>query len=384
MAQHGSGVFKPTIGSKTVQLEDKTASHPLGTGAPRPSVCCSTLDTLGLVKSFSYYVCILAPNPPDASSKSTLVKTRKTHTKSRGAVVSASEESRKLSPGTREPHDSAGVRRIERFFLVLGLCAFACNSQLNRQFGFEDMELWHHYIKYTFEATSVMFGGKPELGLSCDYLLHGMLATAAIHLAYLQPENRAKYNLLSRQHQDLALGPFQRAMTAITDENADNLFAYGTLLMVCSLASSESIPPSGSNEPSSGIADWVIFVRGCRSISVAAKSDIGGLPIKEWNQNMVQIQCTEENAAKLSPEEARSFDRIETLLTTLPSISSMDDDEEVTALLTCNGETTPDIRIYCLRLQRHFDGCPENPLSQVTAREAFQAIISNFVAFLGD
>lgn len=143
------------------------------------------------------------------------------------------------------------------------------------------MELWLHYIKYTSEATSVTFGGKSELGLSCDYLLHGMLATAAIHLAYLKPEHRAKYNQLSRQHQDLALGPFQRAMTSLTNDNVDCLFAYSTLLVVCSLASSESIPPQGSSEPSSRIADWVIFVRGCRSISVAAQSDIGGLPIKE-------------------------------------------------------------------------------------------------------
>lgn len=51
------------------------------------------------------------------------------------------------------------------------------------------MELWLHYIKYTSEATSVMFGGKSDLGLSCNYLLHGMLATAAIYLAYLKPEH---------------------------------------------------------------------------------------------------------------------------------------------------------------------------------------------------
>lgn len=56
------------------------------------------------------------------------------------------------------------------------------------RFGTDDMELWLHYIKYTSEATSVMFGGKSDLGLSCNYLLHGMLATAAIYLAYLKPE----------------------------------------------------------------------------------------------------------------------------------------------------------------------------------------------------
>ncbi|KAK0118392.1 hypothetical protein ONS95_012681 [Cadophora gregata] len=143
------------------------------------------------------------------------------------------------------------------------------------------MELWLHYIKYTSEATSVVCGGKPELGLSCDYLLHGMLATAASHLAYLKPDHRAKYNLLSRQHQDLALGPFQQAMESITEENASFVFSYGILLVVGSLSSSEIIPTQRGNEPSSRIADWVICIRGCRSVCLVAKSDIGGFPINE-------------------------------------------------------------------------------------------------------
>lgn len=60
-------------------------------------------------------------------------------------------------------------------------------------------------IKETSEVTSVLFYRTFELGLVCGYLLHGMLAAAALHLAYLQPGNQAKHNILPRQHQHLAL-----------------------------------------------------------------------------------------------------------------------------------------------------------------------------------
>lgn len=200
------------------------------------------------------------------------------------------------------------------------------SSQIGR-FGIEDMELWHHYIKHTSEATSVMFGGRPELGLSCDYLLHGMLATAAIHLGYLHPEHRQRYNLLSRQHIDLALGPFQRAMASISDENIIYLFTYSTLLVVCSLAASQGAHTYGGSEPSSGIADWVICVRGCRSITAAANFDIGGLPIGPWIEHMVKVPCTPGNTYKLSPEEEGSFSRIESLLATAPLATDLPSNE---------------------------------------------------------
>lgn len=48
---------------------------------------------------------------------------------------------------------------------------------------------------------------------------------------------------------------------------------------------------------------------------------------------MVQVQCTPDNTATLSPEEESSLSRIETLLTMLPSVSLLNDDSEVTACL---------------------------------------------------
>ncbi|KAG4436268.1 hypothetical protein IFR05_008250 [Cadophora sp. M221] len=160
-----------------------------------------------------------------------------------------------------------------------------------------------------------------------------MLATAAIHLGYLQPEHRKKYNLLSRQHLDLALGPFQRAMASVTEENIVFLFTYSTLLVVCSLAAAQGAHTYGGSETSSGIADWVICVRGCRSITATASSDIGGLPIRQWIDNMVHVPCTPENASKLSPEEEGSFSRIEDLLATLPLATDLPGNEEVAAYL---------------------------------------------------
>jgi hypothetical protein len=104
----------------------------------------------------------------------------------------------------------------------------------------------------------------PKIALSCNYLIHGMMSIAALHLAHLHPDQREKYQLFSIQHQNVAPGPFQIAVSNITTENCDQVFRFSLLLMVSHFASFRApeffFPPklTGNN----GLSDWVIWHRG--------------------------------------------------------------------------------------------------------------------------
>lgn len=109
----------------------------------------------------------------------------------------------------------------------------------------------------------------PKLALSCDYLAHAIMCLGALHLAYLNPEERPKYEYLAAQHQDLALAPFRRAVVQVTPENCNQVFAFSTFLITAQFAPSRSnkvIYPPLSVSLYNGPANWIVCHRACESI----------------------------------------------------------------------------------------------------------------------
>src|ERR1700691_3252940 len=52
-------------------------------------------------------------------------------------------------------------------------------------FDMEDMNLWHHFTRHTAATISIPWQDElPAIALTCDYLIHGILAMGALHLAY--------------------------------------------------------------------------------------------------------------------------------------------------------------------------------------------------------
>jgi hypothetical protein len=151
------------------------------------------------------------------------------------------------------------------------------------QFGMDDMALWHQFITATAATISSHWGKElPLLAFNCDYLLHGILATAALHLAYLNPDQRDRYNYQSAHHQDLALGPFRQAMSEITPENCNQVFAFSILLMVSNYASFwcvDYLRPLTPVTGYTGLSNWIVCLRGCSSIFQQARSHIMSGPL---------------------------------------------------------------------------------------------------------
>jgi hypothetical protein len=70
------------------------------------------------------------------------------------------------------------------------------------------------------------------------FLMHGLLAISAMHLADKDPDSTADYLPLSIHHQNLAISSFRNALTRITEENCHAVFAQAAVVsMSCKLFS---------------------------------------------------------------------------------------------------------------------------------------------------
>ena len=78
----------------------------------------------------------------------------------------------------------------------------------------------------TFQRTLQQHG--VQLGLRSDYLLHAILAVTASHLQYLDP-TKAELELIYGFHNSLSLRLYREKLNHIQPEDADALFACGTI-----------------------------------------------------------------------------------------------------------------------------------------------------------
>lgn len=77
----------------------------------------------------------------------------------------------------------------------------------------------------------------PQLGFTYPYLLRGILAFSAFHLAHIKPAQRQKYRLLAMSHQNLAARGIREALAdQITASNCGALYLASTFLVVTKFA----------------------------------------------------------------------------------------------------------------------------------------------------
>lgn len=109
----------------------------------------------------------------------------------------------------------------------------------------KDIELLHFYTT----TTSLTLSNRPELqriwqnvvpqiAFTHDFLLHGILAFSALHLARSQPERRSLLHAEATVHHDIALRGFRSAMSNITPQNCDACLAFSTIIAAYAWASS--------------------------------------------------------------------------------------------------------------------------------------------------
>ena len=109
----------------------------------------------------------------------------------------------------------------------------------------DEMFLLHHFTATTYAVLDVCTNSETQriwqhnvvrIGLQHPFLLRGILAVSAAHLAYLSPNTKSKYLLQSSAHVDVALMEFRRQLLCMEESHVLPLFPLASLLVVQSLA----------------------------------------------------------------------------------------------------------------------------------------------------
>jgi hypothetical protein len=126
---------------------------------------------------------------------------------------------------------------------------------LEKRFDLLDLELIQHYSTRTYMTMSSRLASHAVWrdtifaeGLRHDYLLHGLMATAALHKATLQPKSSdayAEYSKVALAHQNIALAGFIPEVSKPNRENGIAIFSVSLLLTIWAFASKRL--PEGLN-----------------------------------------------------------------------------------------------------------------------------------------
>ncbi|KAJ5375158.1 Protein of unknown function DUF3468 [Penicillium concentricum] len=138
----------------------------------------------------------------------------------------------------------------------------------------ENTHLFDHYLNYTYKTISCGSDTDsafriivPELAAQFPFLLHGMLACSALHLASSNPQNQRSYMLQAIRHQDQALPAFHLATMQVDTNNSQAILAYAFFLVVYGLSSEsedEILFLGNDREASSPSSNWISLLRnGC-------------------------------------------------------------------------------------------------------------------------
>ena len=138
--------------------------------------------------------------------------------------------------------------------------------------------LWRDYI--------------PKQALRYTYLMHGLLALSALHLAYVNRDEadvRGRYLTLADKHQGIAVTELRNELSkTLEPESADALFALAAVISVSSMARSCAVP-AVMEVPGAltvdDIAELLVLTRGIR--------DIIGQTIEYIKQGPMTGTCSE-------------------------------------------------------------------------------------------
>lgn len=111
----------------------------------------------------------------------------------------------------------------------------------------------HHYATSTYITLSngtaqhnVWQHIVPQEALQHAFLMHGILAVSALHLAHLRPSYSQYYTDVSMHHYTSAVEQFRTILEEITPTNAAAVFIFSSLLACVSFAIPQELPETAA------------------------------------------------------------------------------------------------------------------------------------------
>lgn len=145
-----------------------------------------------------------------------------------------------------------------------------------------DLELLHHYVTstaFTLHTDPVMKGlwrtNAPQIGFKHDFVMRGMLALSALHVARFKPEKRDFYIAYASQQHNAGLRTATAVLSQITDDNCAAAYLFSAFTLFFILAS----PRKGGDFivlDQRGISDRLRFFRGTSFIIDSSEATLIG------------------------------------------------------------------------------------------------------------
>ncbi|KAI9648419.1 hypothetical protein NHQ30_003053 [Ciborinia camelliae] len=175
-------------------------------------------------------------------------------------------------------------------------------------FSILDMELLHYYTMYgVFDFVDFASGQElfrttvVELAFKFPFLMHEILALAALQLSHVRPLKAAYYHEASTTHITAALQLFRSAISNLTAENYQACFAFTTIMFTFAWTSQDSNLPNhlffGSDylesESTFPHSQWVRLYRGSYIVLKKTWGDLSRGPFKVLFDPWIgfQVEC---------------------------------------------------------------------------------------------
>jgi hypothetical protein len=184
-----------------------------------------------------------------------------------------------------------------------------------------ELELLHNFSTSTFSSMAnepvmktIWRINVPQLGFSYEFVMRGILAMSAMHLAYSNPAKRGEYLYHANHQHDIGLRQATSMMTHVTKENCSALYIFTAITSIMSVATPRK-PDDFFLVRESGIPSWLILFRGCKSVIESSLDALlagplgpmfisGGRRVKMLESNPASDQ---KSAAEDKLEELRSL-----------------------------------------------------------------------------
>ena len=163
---------------------------------------------------------------------------------------------------------SSGVRISEKVRHYL---------QLNGRLG--DLGLMHHYvlavpsILYIKSDHTRFFWQEtfPVLSVENEFLIHGALALASIHLAHHKPQDREFLIKLSMVHQARAMPAFRSGLANLNPANSQAVYLFSLILSLYTFARPQLSSLDPVSDPITELQATMTVIRGTKAIIEKAK-----------------------------------------------------------------------------------------------------------------
>jgi hypothetical protein len=175
-----------------------------------------------------------------------------------------------------------------------------------------DLELLHNYVTstaftlHTDPALKILWRiDVPQIGFQYDFVMRGILALSALHLARFKPDKSEFYIAHAMQQHQIGLRMATSVLQEVTDQNCTGVWVFSALTLFFTLAS-----PRGASDflliGENGISDWLFLVKGTgfiidNSEKQLAKGPLGPMFLAGKRRSQLRRQILNEASINDDP-----------------------------------------------------------------------------------